>query len=448
VRRLAAALLLAAGALLLTPGAVGKSNVPGDPTPPVVTPVITGTLGTNGWYVTNVTVGWSVTDPESIILSTSGCDTRTLTLDTTGVTLTCSATSDGGTTTVSKTFKVDETPPSVSAAPSRAPDANGWYNRALTVGFSGSDAMSGIAACTSGSYSGPDDGSAAVAGSCLDKAGNSAGRSFGLKYDATPPTVVATPNRSPDANGWYNHALSVAFSGRDATSGIASCSPTGYAGPDTAGASVVGGCTDVAGNVGSASLPLKYDATPPAIARVRATPAFRRIHLAWTASPDTQTVQVSRAPGGSGAPTRIVYSGSAASHLDTGLKAGASYRYTVTAFDEAGNSASKAITASPTGRLFSPLPGAHIASLPLLRWTPLRGATYYNLQLIRGRKIFSAWPASAHFRLPRAWSFQGHRYRLHRGVYRWYVWPGFGRFSAGKYGRLLGGSSFVYTGSG
>ena len=45
MRRHAAALLFAVGALLLTPGAAGLPNVPGDPTPPVVTPVITGTLG-------------------------------------------------------------------------------------------------------------------------------------------------------------------------------------------------------------------------------------------------------------------------------------------------------------------------------------------------------------------------------------------------------------------
>lgn len=45
--RFAAALLLALGALLLTPGAGGVPNVPGDPTPPVVTPVVFGTLGAN-----------------------------------------------------------------------------------------------------------------------------------------------------------------------------------------------------------------------------------------------------------------------------------------------------------------------------------------------------------------------------------------------------------------
>ena len=75
----------------------------------------------------------------------------------------------------------------------------------------------------------------------------------------------------------------------------------------------------------------------------------------------------------------------------------------------------------------------------------MKGADYYNVQVVRGKKILSAWPGTNHFRLPRSWVYKGHRYRLHRGVYRWYVWPGFGTFSASKYGNVLGGSSFVYS---
>ena len=109
MRRYLAMLVLGAGGLLLTSGAIGSPDVPGDPTPPVVTPVISGTLGLQGWYVTNVTLSWSIVDPESIILETTGCDTTTLTADTLGTTRTCSATSDGGTATVSKTIKLDKT---------------------------------------------------------------------------------------------------------------------------------------------------------------------------------------------------------------------------------------------------------------------------------------------------------------------------------------------------
>ncbi|MFL6018772.1 MAG: hypothetical protein ACJ74V_14695, partial [Gaiellaceae bacterium] len=54
------------------------------------------------------------------------------------------------------------------------------------------------------------------------------------------------------------------------------------------------------------------------------------------------------------------------------------------------------------------------------------------------------WPRQAHFRLPRSWDYNGEHYRLRDGVYRWYVWPGFGRISAARYGHRLGGSSFIF----
>jgi hypothetical protein len=91
LRRHAAVLLLGLGALLVTPGAAGEPDVPGDPTPPVVTPVISGTLGNAGWYTSNVTVNWSIVDPESIILSTTGCNAVTFTTNTIGTQLTCTA---------------------------------------------------------------------------------------------------------------------------------------------------------------------------------------------------------------------------------------------------------------------------------------------------------------------------------------------------------------------
>jgi hypothetical protein len=79
----------------------------------------------------------------------------------------------------------------------------------------------------------------------------------------------------------------------------------------------------------------------------------------------------------------------------------------------------------------------------VLRWVGAKGATYYNVQLFRnGKKVMSVWPLGATLKVPRAWSLDGHRYKLVRGTYRWYVWPGIGARSKAKYGRLLGGSFF------
>jgi probable HAF family extracellular repeat protein len=84
---------------------------PGDSTPPIITPVVTGTLGDNGWYRSNVTVAWQVTDAESAISSSQGCTASSVTRDKLGTTFTCSATSDGGTSAASVTIKRDTLSP-------------------------------------------------------------------------------------------------------------------------------------------------------------------------------------------------------------------------------------------------------------------------------------------------------------------------------------------------
>src|SRR6476646_51522 len=273
MRRHRLLLVLGVCALLLTPSAGGGPLIPGDPTPPVVTPHFFGTLGLNGWWVSNVTLNWTVEDPESPILETRGCDAVTLTSDTAGTAFTCYARSDGGETTVTVTIRVDKTGPVVTATPSRSPDSNGWYNHALSVGFSGTDATSGMDSCVSPqSYSGPDNANASVSGSCRDQAGNVTVKNFALKYDATAPQVTgASASRSPDRNGWYNHTLTVAFTGTDATSGIDTCTQASYSGPDSANASVSGVCHDLAGNTSTSSnFGFQYDETGPA---VTATPS-------------------------------------------------------------------------------------------------------------------------------------------------------------------------------
>ena len=325
---------------------------------------ITGGSGTNGWYTSNVTVNWVVTPPPDS--ESSGCLTVTYTADTPGTNRTCSAT---------------------------------WGS--IHIDFT-----------------------------------------VTIKIDKTAPAVHAVPSRPPDVNGWYNHPVPVSFAGSDATSGLAGCSSTTYSGPDNGNASVAGTCTDNAGNVGSATYGFSYDATPPSLAKVTAKHGDRSVLLAWTASPDTQVEQVARSRGSN--PSKLIYRGTAHALRDKGLRPGAKYHYTVTAFDVAGNSATQALTVTGTGRLVNPVPGERVSSRPHLAWLPVKGARYYNVQLFRGGRILTAWPRHGHFKLPRSWVYHGHHYRLRPGVYRWYVWPGFGLLAQAHYGRLLGGSTFVY----
>lgn len=190
-----------------------------DLTPPEITANITGTLGKNGWYTSDVSVVWTVVDLESMILSSTGCDPVTLAEDTSGVTLTCSATSSGGASTKSLTFKIDRTAPGgISATPDRSPNTNGWYTRPLTITFNGEDAVSGIDSCSTIDYSGPDGNPASVTGACTDLAGNRSEAVFTFLYDATMP--VLNPAVSPNPV-YLNGDATAAPNASDATSGLA-----------------------------------------------------------------------------------------------------------------------------------------------------------------------------------------------------------------------------------
>ena len=173
--------LLAAFACLALPAAAGGV------TGVSLTPIIQGTPGSNGWYVSNVLLGWQF-DPNPPETQ-SGCFIGAITAE--GVThIDCKATWVGGSSAdVVLDISIDKTAPAVHAVPSRGPDVNGWYNKPVSFTFKGTDATSGIAACSSLTYSGPYNGNASVAGTCTDKAGNVGHAGYRFAYDSTPPTI-------------------------------------------------------------------------------------------------------------------------------------------------------------------------------------------------------------------------------------------------------------------
>jgi hypothetical protein len=510
MRRFALALVVAL-AVVVAPSASADG--------PVITYSITSaTAGDNGWYRSAVTVKLDVTGN----VTGSTCP-LVYTFKSSSDNLSCTATDGTATSSFSLHFNIDTDAPTVSSASvDRQPDSNGWYNHPVTVSFVGSDATSGIASCTTATYSGPDSSTASVGGTCKDKAGNtSAAAAFAVKYDSTPPSVTATPARAPDADGWYSHAVQFTFAGTDATSGIASCTqPANYAGPDSAAAAVSGSCTDQAGNSASASATLHYDSTGPkvtvtlarkpdakgwytrpVVARTTGTDTVsglascdaaktfkgpdgpndkvsgtcrdkagnaatgtvdirydgsgpklaklvaqlgdRSATLTWKKPTDITSVKIVRRPGRGSARSSVVYRGKAAAFHDRNLRVGTVYRYTLTSRDLAGNTAVASLTAMPRA-LFAPSPGARVRAGARLAWVPRRGAHYYNVQLFRGtKKVLSTWPVTSTLRLPRRWSYAGKAFTLRRGTYHWYVWPGVGARSASRYGKLLGGSYFV-----
>jgi hypothetical protein len=369
-------------ALVVAALALGLSVMPGaaatvaDTSPPNVTYTINGIVGTNGWYRGStrgnfIVVSWSVSDPESSITSTTGCEPAVnIPGPNTGTTRTCSATSDGGTSTVTTT---------------------------------------------------------------------------NLKIDADPPTgVAANFARGADFNGWFNHPVAVVWGGSDATSGIAACSATTYAGPDQAAAPISGGCTDQAGNFAPAPVSINYDATAPVLSKASVDSRNGADVVSWKSSSPADTAVVQRWQRGTKA-RPVVFRGAGGSFMDKKVAAGLEYVYAVQTFDQAGNASKRVLVAGlakiVTMRRLPYVP--RVADRPILRWGAVRGARYYNVQLYRGSKrVYAAWPTTNHLGLPAGWRWNGKRHHLSPGKYRWYVWAGFGARSFARY-RTIGSAQFI-----
>jgi hypothetical protein len=194
------------------------------------------------------------------------------------------------------------------------------------------------------------------------------------------------------------------------------------------------------------------DRTPPDdVTGVAAKAADGVVVVTWKPSKasDFAGVVITRGPANGSSAPQVVYRGSATSFTDRGVKNGVEYRYVVTAFDKSGNtSAGAVVVALPKAALLrAPRDGARLKNAPTFRWVAWTSATYYNFQLFFGTtKVLSAWPVRNSFTLNRSWKYEGHRYRLRRGLYRWFVWPGLGARVDVHYGDLLGSSSFLVVG--
>jgi hypothetical protein len=266
-----------------------------------------------------------------------------------------------------------------------------------------------------------------------------------IKVDADPPTGVESHVARPaDHNGWYNHPVAVTWTGSDATSGIASCSSTNYAGPEGAGVFFSGGCTDNAGNSTATGVTINYDATPPALSGVSIASTPDANVVRWTSSDPTAKVVVRRAARAS--TRRVVrFHGTASSFVDKKIEPGIEYVYTLKAVDQAGNESPAAtIVGLPKVLTLQKMPYVpRAAPNPILRWEAVGGARYYNVQLFRGKKrVLAAWPDAHQFGVPKAWKWDGRTRRLRPGHYHWYVWAGFGARSFAQY-RAVGSAQFI-----
>jgi len=175
-------------------------HAPADSSPPMITPTVSGTLGNNDWYTSNVNVSWDVSDSESDVSSSTGCSVISITSDQAATTYTCSATSAGGTDSKSVTIKRDASAPTL--APSVSPNPV-LLNGTATASANASDVTSGLASQSCSAVNTSSVGAAKTVGcTATDNAGNiaNANATYAVTYKFSS---FASP---VDGNGVLNVA--------------------------------------------------------------------------------------------------------------------------------------------------------------------------------------------------------------------------------------------------
>jgi hypothetical protein len=176
-----------------------NAPTPSDSTPPSISYVLDPASpdGSNGWYVSDVTLTWTVTESESPgSLVKTGCVDQNITADQDEQTYSCSATSDGGSAgPVEVKIKRDATDPDVSVTGFADGDVFVKGVHTLpSVGCDRSDATSGLDASgstgptiTAGGLNANGVGSVTYTCGAQDNAGNqnSASASYSVVFNWT-----------------------------------------------------------------------------------------------------------------------------------------------------------------------------------------------------------------------------------------------------------------------
>ncbi|HKT70867.1 MAG TPA: Ig-like domain-containing protein, partial [Terriglobales bacterium] len=250
-------------------GAITVEILGVDNDPPSITASVSPQPNATGWNNSPVTVTFACSDtfmevtcPAPVTVDSQGANqvVSGTTVDTAGLTATTSV-----------TLNLDLTPPAISAVANPAPNSSGWNNSNVTVSFSCSDSLSGVAVCPS-PVTVVAQGVSQVNGTAVDKAGNSSQTNAFVSIDSVPPAVsISSP-----ANGATVSSSSLAVSGSvsDTSSGIASVLCNGAAATFGGGAfscnvtlnqgsnTVQVVATDAAGNSASANAGVTYTVPP------------------------------------------------------------------------------------------------------------------------------------------------------------------------------------------
>ena len=315
----------------------GAAPAPADTTAPTITASIDKSKNAAGWYGEAPTVSFTCTD------ETGGSGVASCTAPATlgngeNQTVTGTARDVAGNTrsiTVSD-LDVDLNDPTITSAIDQTKNANGWYSSSVTIDFTCSDALSGIASqggCTGDTTLDEGEDQSAT-GTATDNAGHVKTLTVSdIDVDLTDPTILGGTDVDANAAGWFNTKPTVAFDCDDALSGIDTCTDDIEVG-EGEDQSFTGTAVDRAGNDATDEVTdLDVDLTDPTITGDTDTDANAN---GWFNSPVSVTFTCDDALSG------IASQGGCTG--DTILDEGKDQSVTGTATDEAGNTATATVS--------------------------------------------------------------------------------------------------------
>ncbi|KAL0481024.1 hypothetical protein AKO1_014071 [Acrasis kona] len=237
-----------------------------DKTDPTIASSLSSQPNANGWFNESVVVHFDCNDELSgvesctpdVVVSSQGTE-----MVVTGVAVDRAGNSQE---TTSQPISIDNEAPILTGTPRTKPNANGWYNRNVTVDFSCSDALSGVVSCPLPVYLNAEGKDISVEKTLYDYAGNSAQSNLLISIDRTAPVIISQYLTTANEQGWFNQIVVVNYTCTDALSGVESCSAPVAITQNGQSVTVVGQAIDLAGNLATVEDVIKVDTVPPVVA--------------------------------------------------------------------------------------------------------------------------------------------------------------------------------------
>jgi hypothetical protein len=191
-----------------------------DKTEPTISPSRDRPPNDAGWYDENVVVTFACGDALSGIDSCPQPETLGEGEDQTASGTARDTAGNSKPASISD-IDVDKTRPELSGAATTSPNDSGWYRGDVTVRWTCSDALSGLASACPEASTVTGEGTRAASASVTDRAGNTRATTVGgIDIDRTAPETSASVG-APFANGWHDEAADVTLRAVDALSGVA-----------------------------------------------------------------------------------------------------------------------------------------------------------------------------------------------------------------------------------